>query len=52
MVMAGTWRHTAVCLGYGGPTPQLLVAGGRQCVFEMLDIDKLQWSQVLELLNA
>ena len=45
--------HTAVCLGYGGDNPQLLVIGGnRGAVYAplsdawMLDVNSRRWKEV------
>lgn len=40
--------HTAVCLGYGGDNPQLLVIGGRDNLNDawMLDVNSWRWREV------
>ena len=44
-------HHAAVCLGFGGGHPQLLVTGGRQNDQEdfdawLLDIESKKWREV------
>ena len=45
------WDHTAVCLGYGGDNPKLLVIGGRSPEKAlndvwMLDLQSRRWKEV------
>ena len=46
------YAHTAVCLGYGGDNPQLLVLGGRNSYADalsdawMLDVNSRRWKEV------
>lgn len=48
----GRYRHAAVCLGYGGQRPQLLIIGGRDSEAKvlddmwLLDVHSSQWKEV------
>ena len=48
----GRADHAAVCLGYGGDHPQLLVIGGRDENYKicndawMLDVESGRWKEV------
>ena len=48
----GRARHAAVCLGYGGDHPQLLVTGGKDAVRKvlsdawLLDVKSGKWREV------
>ena len=42
----GTYQHSAVCLGYGGHTPKLLVIGGQPNTKGILNMETHKWTQV------